>query len=55
MKKKLYEFSGESINVVYDVKRCIHAAECVKGLPTVFDPKRKPWVDADAAPADGWF
>ena len=48
MADKLHRYSGEAIEVTYSVKRCIHAAECVKGLPAVFDPGRKPWVDVDA-------
>jgi CDGSH-type Zn-finger protein/uncharacterized Fe-S cluster protein YjdI len=49
---KFQEHVGEKITVRYDVKRCIHAAECVKGLPAVFDVKRKPWIDPNAASAD---
>ncbi len=52
MAEKLFEYPGKGITVRYDMKRCIHAAECVRGLPGVFDPQRKPWVDAEAAPAD---
>ncbi len=32
--------------------RCIHSAECIRALPRVFDPRRRPWVDIDAASAD---
>ncbi|MCH7638412.1 MAG: CDGSH iron-sulfur domain-containing protein [Bacteroidetes bacterium] len=45
-------YTSEGIDVQYDVKRCIHAAECVHGSPTVFDPKRKPWIDPSQADAD---
>ena len=45
MKKKTREYSSGQITVQYDVGRCIHAAECVRGLPAVFDPKRRPWID----------
>jgi len=40
----------ESAHVVisYDAERCIHARECVRGLPAVFDPERRPWIDATA-------
>ncbi|NJN48004.1 MAG: hypothetical protein HC808_17720 [Candidatus Competibacteraceae bacterium] len=46
------EHVGDNITVLYDVKRCIHAAECVRGLPQVFDVKRKPWIDPNAATPD---
>ncbi len=45
-------YESDAIVIRYDVKRCIHAAECVKGLPRVFDPKRRPWVDLSQANAD---
>ena len=48
---KIREYQGEGIVVRYDVLRCIHAAECVKGLPAVFDPQRRPWIDATAGEA----
>ncbi len=51
MKKKVLKYDNEEITVRYDVNRCIHAENCVDGLPDVFDPKRKPWIDPDKAPA----
>jgi len=45
-------YEGEGVTVTYDLGRCIHAKECVHGLPRVFDPHRRPWVDPDAADAD---
>ena len=45
-------YPGKGITVSYDAGRCIHAAECVKGLPRVFDPQRKPWIDPSRAEAD---
>ena len=51
MTSKVHEYRGQSIRVTYDAKRCIHAAECVRGLPDVFDPGAKPWVAPDAADA----
>ncbi|MGH6949564.1 MAG: (4Fe-4S)-binding protein [Vitreimonas sp.] len=45
-------YSNGEITVTYDPEVCIHAGRCVKGLPGVFDAKRKPWVDVDAAGAD---
>jgi len=45
-------YTSDVIDVQYDVKRCIHAAECVHGSPSVFDPERKPWVDPSQADAE---
>lgn len=52
IRSKVLSYEGERITVRYDITRCIHAARCVRGLPRVFDPKRKPWVEPDAASAD---
>ncbi len=50
MTKRSYD--GPGIRVTYDAARCIHAAECVRGLPAVFDPDRRPWIAPADAPAD---
>ncbi|MFE0648184.1 (4Fe-4S)-binding protein [Streptomyces sp. NPDC059534] len=46
---KLKEYEGEGITVTFEPRRCLHAAECVHGLPQVFDLSRRPWVLPDAA------
>lgn len=49
MQKKIHTYDGKEITVTYDVKRCIHARECVKGLPSVFNMNNRPWVQPDNA------
>lgn len=46
-------YTGEHVDVSFDPLRCRHAAECVRGLPSVFDTRRKPWIlpDGDDAAA----
>ena len=44
MKEKIFSYQTDQIVVTWDKERCIHAAECVRGLPKVFDPDRKPWI-----------
>ena len=46
------EYSTENITVEWHAERCIHSANCVRSLPKVFDPRRRPWVDVHAADAD---
>jgi uncharacterized Fe-S cluster protein YjdI len=48
--KKAYE--GKSITVTFEARRCLHAAECVNGLPEVFDPGERPWIRPDGAEAE---
>jgi uncharacterized Fe-S cluster protein YjdI len=35
--------------VTYDPDLCIHAAECVRGLPEVFDTQARPWIRPERA------
>ena len=51
---KLHRYEGRGGTVTYDAKRCIHAAECVRGLPAVFDANAKPWINPDGADALRW-
>jgi len=37
-------YSDDAIEITYDPHRCIHAAECTRGLPAVFDTNRRPWI-----------
>lgn len=48
----IHEYSKESITVTWEPSRCWHAAECVRGLPHVFNPKRRPWIELGDASAD---
>jgi uncharacterized Fe-S cluster protein YjdI/CDGSH-type Zn-finger protein len=45
-------YSGDAIEITYDPHRCIHSAECLRGLPAVFDSSRKPWIIASEAEPD---
>jgi len=42
-------YEGQQIEVTYDAERCLHAAECVRGMPAVFDTAKRPWIAPDAA------
>src|SRR3954470_23705153 len=45
-------YAGAALDVSYDPGRCRHAAECVRGLPAVFDTRRRPWILPDGADAE---
>lgn len=47
MVRRDYE-SGE-LTVHWDSTRCIHSGICLRGLPEVFDTRRRPWVTIAAA------
>jgi len=48
MEEKRTLYKSDKIIVSYAPDICIHAAECVNGLPNVFDPKKKPWVNPNS-------
>ena len=46
------EYTNGEVTVVWQPHLCIHSKKCWKGLLPVFDPRRKPWVDMNAASSD---
>lgn len=38
------EYPNDELTVVWEPKKCIHAGECVKRLPNVYNPNEKPWI-----------
>jgi uncharacterized Fe-S cluster protein YjdI len=44
-------YTAQAVDVSFDPVRCRHAAECVRGLPGVFDTGRRPWILPDGADA----
>ncbi len=52
MSARLQTYEGETLTVTFDPGACIHSGTCVRGLPSVFDVKRKPWVAMTGAAAE---
>lgn len=48
-KEILKEYSNGELTVVWKPQKCVHAGECVKALPEVYNPKEKPWIKAENA------
>ncbi|OQW76768.1 MAG: iron-binding protein [Proteobacteria bacterium ST_bin13] len=45
---------GQSIDLIFDAQRCIHARHCVLGQPKVFKANVEgPWIDPDATTTEG--
>jgi uncharacterized Fe-S cluster protein YjdI len=42
-------YTGPLVDVGFDAQVCRHAAECVRGMPEVFDTTRRPWIDPGVA------
>ena len=47
--KRLQTHEAPGITVTFDPAVCIHSGVCVRGLPAVFDVRRKRWIHAEAA------
>lgn len=45
------EYTNGDITIVWQPDLCIHSAICRKGLPQVFDPGARPWVNIKGAEA----
>jgi uncharacterized Fe-S cluster protein YjdI/CDGSH-type Zn-finger protein len=45
-------YKSEQIVVYYQPRLCIHAAECVRNLPQVFDTGKKPWIQPEHSSAE---
>lgn len=45
-------YTGDNADVTYNVKRCIHAKECVTRLSQVFNPDQRPWIQVGDTAGD---
>ena len=43
------EYVGAQIAVAWEPALCIHAGECVRGMPDVFNTDARPWIAIDQA------
>lgn len=49
MKEITMKYSNGEVTVIWKPHLCQHSGICARGLPAVFDPRRKPWIDASQA------
>ncbi|MEO6356214.1 MAG: (4Fe-4S)-binding protein [Ferruginibacter sp.] len=40
-----HHYSNGEVTILWQPSLCKHSAICFKGLPAVFDPRRRPWID----------
>jgi uncharacterized Fe-S cluster protein YjdI/CDGSH-type Zn-finger protein len=41
------KYTNGQVTVVWKPSRCIHSGNCFKGLPGVFDPAKRPWINPE--------
>jgi uncharacterized Fe-S cluster protein YjdI/CDGSH-type Zn-finger protein len=46
------KYEGDGITVEWRADRCIHTANCLRALPSVFDTSARPWIDVTGADAE---
>lgn len=44
MKSVTKKYSNGEVTIVWQSEKCIHSGICFRGLPEVFDPRRRPWI-----------
>jgi len=45
-------YTNGDITVIWQPDLCIHSTKCFKGLPGVFDPQKRPWINMNEASTD---
>ncbi|WP_339865036.1 (4Fe-4S)-binding protein [uncultured Algoriphagus sp.] len=46
------EYTNGEVTITWEPHKCIHSKNCVKGLPSVFDFEKRPWVNAEGASSE---
>ncbi len=46
------EYNNGEVTVVWKPDLCQHSGICVRGLPGVFDPKARPWINMSGASSE---
>ncbi|MEO1484994.1 MAG: (4Fe-4S)-binding protein [Bacteroidota bacterium] len=49
MATKTKEYPKGDFTIVWKPEICIHAGECVKRLPEVYNPRERPWIKPENA------
>ncbi|MBK6641303.1 MAG: (4Fe-4S)-binding protein [Bacteroidia bacterium] len=49
MKEITKRYNNGEVTVVWQPHLCIHSAICFRGLPEVFDPRKRPWITPEGS------
>jgi uncharacterized Fe-S cluster protein YjdI len=43
------KYSNGEVTVIWKPTLCQHSGVCARGLPAVFNPRRRPWIELEHA------
>lgn len=49
MKDITKKYTNGEVTILWQPALCVHSAKCFLGLPLVFDPTQRPWVNPQGA------
>ncbi len=49
MAQQIFKYSNGEVSIVWKPELCIHSGNCARGLPDVFKPREKPWINVNGA------
>jgi uncharacterized Fe-S cluster protein YjdI len=52
MKDIIIKYTNSEVTVTWQPSNCIHSTICFKGLPEVFDPRKRPRVTIESTDTD---
>jgi uncharacterized Fe-S cluster protein YjdI/CDGSH-type Zn-finger protein len=52
MKDIIKHYTNGEVTIVWQPSKCIHSTVCFRGLPGVFDPRRRPWITPEGVASE---
>lgn len=52
MKEITKKYTNGEVTIVWKPDMCIHSGVCFRGLSSVFDPRKRPWITPEGATTD---
>jgi uncharacterized Fe-S cluster protein YjdI len=52
MKSVTKKYTNGDVTIVWQNEKCIHSGICFRGLPNVFDPRRRPWITPEGVSSE---
>ncbi len=49
MAGEILKYTNGEVTIVWQPKLCSHSGNCVRGLPTVFNSRIRPWINPEGA------